>query len=207
MPALILIGVAGCGEDTVTPTPSPNPNVTTFDSIGVEEDSSLNSYTGMNLTNGTNTVSTSSNRDVSLDDNLNSGMDFFLQSGVFDAMLPPGYETRFFRVFGINTKAQFDTLSSVDAGSNGVLDSLDFTAENTFAAGNEYFNAPLTNYPTYCFYLAGRRPTMSKPIYGIIQPREATDSNPGNIYGFKMSFRVRINTNGDNDFRQTIITE
>ncbi len=206
----ILIGIIstvsyfGCDDagGPVTPTFITNPNVKTFDSIGVEEDSILASFNGINLTTGVNTVSTSADRDVSLNDSAgSSGINFYLWSGIYD-QLPAGYETRFFRVFGISTPGEFDTLSKIH--SKAVLDSLDFTAESTYEADGGYFNAPLTSTPVYCFYLKGRRPTSSKPIYGIIQPRQSSDNNPGAPYGFKMSFRVRINTNGENDFRKLI---
>ena len=206
----ILIGIIstvsyfGCSDNggPVTPTFIANPNVKTFDSIGVEEDSIIASSSGINLTTGMNTPSDSSARDCSLNDAMNAGVNFYLQDGVLDNSLPAGYEIRFFRVSDNMTASEFDTLSKIH--SEAVLDSTDFTQNSTEFWG--YFNAPLTSTPVYCFYLKGRRPTSTKPIYGIIQPREATDRTPSAVYGFRMSFRVRINTNGENDFRKLIQT-
>jgi hypothetical protein len=100
------------------------------------------------------------------------------------------------------SKERFDSISSVDAGTS--LDSLDFTQSSTEFWG--YFNAPLQKYPVFCFWLKGKYPQYNngKHVYGIIQPREATDRDPSGVYGYRMSFRVRININGENDFRKKI---
>lgn len=203
--AIFFSVLLGCGETTTDPPVYlNNPNVKTFDSIGVDEDSAaFQSYTGMDLLVGDRTLDTSSNRDCSLNDLGNSGVNFYLQNGILDNSLPAGYgyEIRFFRVFEISTQAEFDTLSKIY--SEAVLDSTDFTQNSTEFW--DYFNYPLSSQPVYCFYLKGRRATSSKTIYGIIQPRETFDRTPSAVYGFRMSFRVRINTNGENDFRKQIL--
>ncbi len=198
---------AGCDDSSTEPTTTyiDNPNVESYDSIGVDEDSAaFISRTGINLLNGLNTVDTARLRDVSLNDRNNSGVDFYLQNGeLLNSLLPPGYETRFFRVSEDMSVNTFDTLSKVP--NYTVFTPNDFTQSGTESWG--YFNSPLASYPVYCFWLKGKREAgiTTNSVYGIIQPREATDRDPLNVYGFRMSFRVRINTNGENDFRKQIL--
>jgi hypothetical protein len=130
-------------------------------------------------------------RDCSLQD-CNQGNDFYLQNGeLLNNLLPPGYETRFFQVSADMSVNTFDTLSKVPGYVSFVPQ--DFTQNSTEFWG--YFNAPLTTYPVYCFWLKGKKEAniTLKDVYGIIQ-QEATDSFP-NKYGYRMSFRVRININ------------
>lgn len=201
---LVVISVVGCGsdEEVNNPTTKTNPNVKTFDSIWVEEDSSLASFTGINLLDGINTTGVFYLRDCSLRDSGSSGINFFLRSGIFD-ILDPGFQSRWFRAYDDLTKERFDTISYLDVG--GTLDSLDFTEESTEFWG--YFNAPLATHPVFCFWLNGKKYanlTNGKNVYGILWPIESSDNNPGNVYGYKMSFRIRININGENDFRKII---
>jgi hypothetical protein len=195
----------GCGEDEMTGNNyTNNPNVRSFDSIGVEEDSAaFQSYTGMDLLNGISTLDTAQNRDCSLNDSANAGENFYLQNGVLDNLLPAGYDIRFFKVFFAQepSSTTFDTLTQIWGKT---LDSNDFTQNSTDVWG--YFNAPLSSYPIFCFWLKGKKEAGITPynVYGIIQPREAFDRTPGMVYGFRMSFRARINTHGENDFRKQI---
>lgn len=102
----------------------------------------------------------------------------------------------------------FDSLSKITSTGYDTLRSIDFTDDNTASASNGgYFNAPLSSTPVFCFWLKGKKDfgVTPKNVYGIIQPREATDRDIQSIYGYRMSFRVRINTNGDNDFRKQIL--
>lgn len=201
---------AGCSDETTDPNTQyeDNPNVFSFDSIGVDEDSAaFFSYTGLNLLNGSNTLDTAASRDCSLNDQNNLGMDFFLQNGQFlNSPLPSGYEIRFFRVYSDLTAQSFDTLSAIFTTGHDSLRAIDFTEDGTSAWG--YFNAPLSSAPVYCFWLKGKKDAglTFRNVYGILQPREATDRLPFSVYGYRMSFRVRINTNGDNDFRSQILS-
>lgn len=207
---LIFAFIAGCSDTTTDPTTIyiNNPNVTSYDSIGVDEDSAaFYSYTGLNLLNGGNTLDSSNSRDCSLNDQSNLGIDFFLQNGQFlSDVLPAGYEIRFFRVDQNMSVQGFDTLSRIYTTGHDSLRAIDFTEDGTSTWG--YFNAPLSSTPVFCFWLKGRKDAgiTFKNVYGIIQPREATDRIPFAVYGYRMSFRVRINTNGDNDFRKQILS-
>jgi len=205
--AIFLAVVSGCGDNsTNTPVYINNPNVKTFDSIGVDEDSITTSYTGINLLTGSTTIGTDGTRDCSLQDRTNQGFDFYLQNGeLLNSLLAGGYEIRFFRVDSNMSVVTFDSLSKVPGYDS--LRAIDFTQNSTEFWG--YFNAPLSSTPVYCFWLKGKKEAgiTVKNVYGIIQPREATDRDPQNSYGYRMSFRVRINTNGENDFRKQILSE
>lgn len=206
--AVLLIVITGCSDTTTNTNPVyvDNPNVRTFDSIGVDEDSIAFSYTGIDLYTGRTTTGMDSARDCSLQDRTNGGFDFFLQNGQFLNNLTGGYEIRFFRVDPDMYVTTFDTLSKITGYTTFVPQ--DFTEDNTAAGGIwGYFNVPISTYPVYCFWLKGKKDfgITSKNVYGIIQPREATDRDPHNAYGYRMSFRVRININGENDFRKKIL--
>lgn len=204
--SIMLMAVAGCNEDPNDPNTTfiDNPNVRSYDSIGVEEDSvAFQSYTGMNLLDGFTTIDTAASRDCSLNDFQNSGVNFSLENGqLFADNMPPGYEIRFFQVSPDMTEFTFDTLSAVPGYTS--FSPNDFTQNGTETWG--YFNAPLSTTPVYCFWLKGKKDAgvTSNDVYGILQPREATDNSPLTVYGYRMSFRVRVNTNGDNDFREQI---
>ncbi len=207
--ALALFFIGGCNSDTTTnpPTYVTNPNVKSFDSVGVEEDSALSSLTSIVMINGTNTTGISADRDCSLASDTTDN-NFYLRSGDLLKKLVGGFQSRYFRVAADMSASAFDTLSKVPGYDS--LNSLDFTQDDTYGSGVwSYFNAPLTSQPVYCVWLKGRKDAdpSSKNIFCIIQPREATDRNPGAIYGFRMSFRIRINTNGDNDFRKQILQQ
>lgn len=206
--AVFLAVIAGCSDTTTNP-PSyvDNPNVRSFDSIGVEEDSAaFISRTGLNLSDGVATIDTAKMRDCSLNDLNNEGTDFFLQNGqLIDNKRYAGYEIRFFMVDPNMSVNAFDSLQKITVTGHDTLRSIDFTDDGTSSWG--YFNAPLSSTPVFCFWLKGKKDAgiTLKDVYGIIQPREATDRDPFAAYGYRMSFRVRINTNGDNDFRKQVL--
>ena len=204
--AVISSMIPGCGEDTTTnQTYIDNPNVKSYDSIGVEEHAiAFVSRNGIDLWKGETTVDSARNRDCSLADSGSWGENFYLQNGELDNVLPAGHESRWFRVYANGTKETFDTLSRVWGKS---LDSNDFTDPGTESWG--YFKYPLNSYPIFCFWLKGKKEdgTTTKNVYGLLQPRESSDSIPGAPYGYKMSFRVRLDTNGLNDFRKRILQE
>jgi len=207
---LILSFTQGCDDSGMVNNDIPNPNVKSFDSLFIEEDSAAGqSFAGLNLFEGYNTTSLSPNRDVSLGGGTDSlGINFFLRSGILlEKLLDAGYETKFYRFYENLTPQQFDTISYLDAGNNG-LDTTDFTQEDTYGGGEwGYFNAPLTSKPVYGFYLKGRRAAgqnYNRRIYGILQPVTSGDRLPNQPYGFWMTFKMRINIAGENDFRKRI---
>src|SRR4030095_9701966 len=188
---------------------SSNPNVRVFNSISLEEDSSaFSSYYGVNLLAGEKVTGCDVNRDASLQDEANAGENFYLTSGIFDQMLPPGYETRFFQVYDNITTEQFDTMTAVYSGIGSSFGTEDFVQDNT--AAWTYFTASSvqTTKPVFCFWLKGRKDAGQNNtinIFGSIQPTDAYDLFPGQVYGFRITFKARINTNGENDFRTVLL--
>lgn len=214
--AIGIIYVDGCGSDTTTNTPTQidNPNVKSFDSVNVQEDSALSNFSTINLLVGTNGLWNNGDRDASLYSPYNPPTDttysnFYLRTGTLLNKFAGGYETKFFLVRSDMSQAEFDTMSAVTSNIGTALDTTDFTQDNTYGTPSDpwgYFNAPLNTHPVYCFWLQGKKDggITPKNVFGILQPREATDSQPNHAYGFRISFRIRINTNGENDFRKKI---
>lgn len=186
-----------------------NPNVRSYDSVNIQEDSALSNFSTMNLYVGTNGLWNNGDRDCSLADSSSSGKNFYLRTGILLNMFAAGYETKFFLVKSDLSSSAFDTMSAVYDNIGSAFDTTDFTQDDTYGTPSApwgYFNAPLTTHPVYCFWLKGKHAAgvTTKNVFGIIQPREATDWSPSAVYGFRMSFRFRININGDNDFRKKI---
>lgn len=195
--------INGCDDSGVeTPPTDVDTNVIHYDSIWVEEDSSAGSFNGINLLDGVNTTGGYNLRDASLGGGLDStGSNFFLRSGILLDQLDAGYITKWFQVTNNMTQQEFDTLSTITQNVGSSLDTLDFTQETTEFWG--YFNYPLTEYPVYCFWLKGKKDgglTNGRNVFGIIRPKVSFDNNPGNTYGFRIVFEVRLNKAGENHF-------
>jgi hypothetical protein len=197
-------GCDDAGVETEDPVVS---HVEHFDSIGVDETNGNNSC-GINLFNGTTVLRDSSSKDCQLVDSASTGINFMLRSGdLSDFNLPAGFQMRFNRIYASMTMENFDTITVLPVGRDTILPDLDFTADDTYGSGAwGYFNEPMSlsdSKPVYSFWLKQKSSEFhGKNIYGILIPREATDSSPGinNVGGYRMSFEVRINTNGENDF-------
>ncbi|MBZ0202889.1 MAG: hypothetical protein K8I03_07725 [Ignavibacteria bacterium] len=194
--------LSGCDDAGLTNDPVVS-YVEHFDSIGVV-DGIGNVANGINLYNGTTVLRDSTSKDCQLIDSAGMGFNYSLRSGdLSDFDLPIGYQTKFVRLYASMTKAQFDTITVMPVGRDTILPELDFTADDTYANGAwGYFNAPMNigdSKPVYAFWLKEKSANfIGRNVYGIIFPREATNSG-----GFRMSFEVRINTHGINDFVHT----
>ena len=196
-----IIFIAGCSNNTVTPTGTKvNPNVSVFDSVAVNESFDSTSFSGMDILMGRTVLRDNPVKDVQLVDN-GSGMDFYLRSGdlSFDHI---GVATRFALMYNDLTAAQFDTISVFAVGHDPIV-ATDFTSDDSRISTPPVFNVPLTTYPVYCVWLKGKHDngTTSFNDYAIIQPREMTGTA---LTGSRMSWRIRVNTAGQNDFRKII---
>jgi hypothetical protein len=205
-----LLMVNGCDDSGVVnnePETIPNPNVRFIDSLEVQEFMDSTSLVGLNLFNLTTVTRDSGtfSKDAQLIDLNSTGMNFYLRSGDMSILsVPIGAETKFNRIFGNFSPSDFDTISVIDVGRDTILPEIDFQWSQTDVKGS-YFNDPLIDTTVYTFWLKGKSLNFhGRNIYGIIQARESSDNNPGNVGGFRMSFRVRINFNGENDFRKEI---
>lgn len=196
----------GCDDAGVEPnTNTSNPNLRKFDSIWVQETIDSSSFSGMNLFDGTTVLRDDSAKDCQLIDQVSTGVNFYLRSGHFsDLNLPIGYQMRFNRIYASMSKAQFDTITVLPVNRDSIITSLDFTEDKTETWG--YWNANLSgDQPVYSFWLKGKSENVQgKNIFGIMQPIQSADSNPGNIGGYQMSFRVKINTGGVNNFSDSV---
>ncbi len=194
---------SGCDDAGITNDKVENPNLKHYDSIWVEEDSSAGSLNGINLLDGVNCLGSYNLRDASLYGGQDStGSNFYLRTGfLMDQLLDAGYVSRWFQVKSNSSQTDFDTLTVITDNVGTALDTADFTQESTEFWG--YFNFPLTENPIYCFWLSGKKYgglTNGKNVFGILRPVISSDSRPGQTYGFKIKFEVKLNTNGDNDF-------
>ncbi len=203
--------LTSCNNDTTTnpPTTTTNPDVSTYDSIYVEETIDSTSYCGMDLLLGKTVLRDNHAKDVQLVDSASTGVNFYLRSGDLSDKLniQIGEQTRFYRFYANMTSAQFDTITKLPVGRDTILPQLDFTSDDSYGKGAwGYFNVPLATYPVFGIWLEGKHNDGTTPfnVYAIVQPRTMIDRNPGVPGGVQMSFRVRINKAGKNDFRQMI---
>lgn len=195
----------GCDDAGVEVKSNANPNLRKFDSIWVQETVDSSSYCGMNLFNGTTVIRDSVSKDCQLIDSLGSGLNFYLRSGdLSDLNLPIGFQMRFNRIYASMSQTQFDTITVLPVNRDSIITSLDFTEDDTKAWG--YWNANLSgDQPVYSFWLKGKSESVQgKNIFGIMQPIQSIDIVPGSVGGYAMSFRVKINTGGVNNFSDSV---
>ncbi len=193
--------LAGCSDDTVTPTGTvSNPNVASYDSVAINETFDSTSFSGMNILLGKTVLRDDPTKDVQLVDN-GAGIDFYLRSGDM-SVDHIGVATRFALMYNDLTDLQFDTISVYAAGHDSLTAS-DFTSDDSRISTPPVFNTPLTTHPVYCVWLKGKHDNGTTVFndYAIIQPREMTTSLS---QGTRMSWRIRVNTAGRNDFRKFI---
>lgn len=205
---VVFLGFAvlnGCDDAGIENPPVTPSYVVHFDSIGVEDGVTGTTFNGINLYNGTTVTRDSASKDVQLVDSNSMFINYRLRSGDMSDFDSPvvGFQTRFNRIYASMTQAQFDTISVIP-DSDTTLNANDFTSDDTYGNGAwGYFNAPMStsdSKPVYSFWLKGKSENfLGVNVYGILYPREATIV--GGVY--RMSFEVKINTKGINDFVHT----
>jgi hypothetical protein len=161
----------------------------------------------MNLFNGTSVIRDSLSKDCQLVDTNSTGTDFYLRSGdLSDLNLPIGFQMRFNRIYTTMSQAQFDTITVLPVGRDTINTAIDFTEDDTETWG--YWQAGLSgDQPVYSFWLKGKSEGFhGRNIFGIMQPILSVDGNPAGVGGYAMKFRVKINTFGQNDFRDSVTT-
>lgn len=191
----------GCDDSGNVLTPTSDSGVVHFDSIGVV-DGIGNVLNSINLYNGTTVERDSASKDANLVTFDTISINYMLRSGDLTdhISIVQGFQTRFYRLYASMSQSQIDTITVIP--DSNVLDSLDFTSDDTYAGGAwGYFNVPMSTSdarPVYSFWLKGKSTNfIGRNIYGILIPREATIT--GGIY--RMSFEVKINTKGYNYFK------
>ena len=194
----------GCDDAGVENPPVDPSYVVHFDSIGVVDGIGGTTFNGINLYNGTTVTQDSTSKDAQLVDSSGTFINFMLRSGDMSDFDSPviGLQTRFNRIYASMTQAEFDTITVLPVGRDTILPDLDFTENDTYGNGAwGYFNAPMStadSKPVYSFWLKEKSANfLGVQVYGILYPREA--EIVGGVY--RMSFEVRINTRGLNDFK------
>ena len=204
-----LLFTTGCNDNTLTTgdtTTFANPNVRTFRNVQVYEDFNATSYSGVDLYNGTTVLSLDPSRDVEMADSLGLSERYLIRSGTGDIFLDRnlaiGKETRFAKQFSSRnmTQAQFDGVLKMDDSDNN-LDSTDFTSYST-----SYFGTTFTanDYRLYGVFLKERSQGLAKPIFGLMYLKNLEIVTVGRTPSLKLTFDVKLNTNGQNDFRERV---
>jgi hypothetical protein len=208
--ATMLTYLSGCKDDTTSVTPTtPNPNVRTYSNVQVYEDFGASSYSGVDLYNGTNVLSLDPARDIEMADSVGQGRDrFYIRSGTGDVLLDNfviGKETKFAIQFSSRnmTQAGFDTTTKI-VDSDGHLDSNDFTSHSTNSFGKVFTGL---DYRVYGVFLKERSAGLPKPVYGLMYLKSLDTLVVSGNMSLRLTFDVKLNTNGENDFRQNLPIE
>jgi hypothetical protein len=204
----LLFTTTGCNDNTLTTgdtTTIANPNVRAFKNVQVYEDFNSSSYSGVDLYNGTTVLSLDPSRDIEMADSVGLSERYLLRSGTGDIFLDHraiGKETRFAKQFASRnmTQAQFDALTTIEDTNNN-LDSTDFTSYSTSYFGTSFTSS---DYRVYGVFLKERSQGLAKPIFGLIYLKSLEFVTVGGNTSLKLTFDVKLNTNGQNDFRERI---
>jgi len=197
----ILLGMAGCEDDTITPDPPVNNDTSqvNFNNLVISEGTILfqTTYSAVDLYKGVVVVDSNRLKDANLLTNFTiADTTYYFASGdIFDnvSSLLAGYQTKFRLMYANLTQAQFDTLQAIPI-TDSVLSENDFTLEGTQSVG-----IPLAVKPVYGFYLKGKYDNsyVPKQVFGIM----LIDSTFKDAGGAKVRFDVKINKNAENKFR------
>jgi hypothetical protein len=197
---LSIIGITGCDDSGVAPPPPTvtDTNVVIFNNVGVFFWDSIavdSTSSGVNLLKGDSTRWDSEEKDMLLMDSAGTFSKFYFLSG--DLAVNPGYKTRFNRVYGNITPAQFDTLSVIPI-SDSLLKPSNFIKDSTGYWGT--FSISQNKFPVFSFYLEGRNNTGSKYIYGVFHVRHVFSAFNGQQYGVLIVINIKLNKAGKNHF-------
>jgi len=209
---LITAFISGCKEDVLNPTGTvPNPNVKVYRNIVISEDFNATSRSGIDLYAGTNTASLDAQRDAEIADSTAIPPEFrdrfYVRSGdgTYDGDVAPGQKTRFFPFFNTRNTAYsqsaFDTITYM--GAPGNLVPSDFSRNSLFSLGRTFVSGDIR---VYGFWLEGKRVSLglSKEVYGLMYLKSISTVNIGGVDTYQLTVDVKINTNGENDFRENI---
>ncbi len=186
-----------------------NPNVKVFRNVAIYEFFNSNSLSSVDLYNGLTVEANAVLRDVELADSTGLGRDrFYIRSGDGNQDIVPGQETRFvpqFSTRGINyTQAQFDSLQKINVGHADPLVPSDFIRWSTYSLGRSFVSSDIR---VYGFWLKGKKISLGLPyeVYGMIYLKSIETVNIGGNPTYKLTLDIKINTRGENDFRETIV--
>ncbi len=186
-----------------------NPNVKVFRNIPVYEFFNSTSQSSIDLFQGLTVDANNAIRDIELADSSGFGIDkFYLRSGdgsQDDFAL--GQETKFIPFFQTRnnySQAGFDTITRIDPGHSGNLVPADFYKYNTFSLGRSFTSNDLR---VYGFWLKGKKISFGLPyeVFGIMYMKSIETLNIGGIPTYKLTIDIKINTHGENDFRENLV--
>ena len=211
LPLLLITGLfytTGCNDNTLTTgdtTTVANPYVKVYRNISVNEFLTEFSTSSIDLYAGTNLLANDGNRDAELSDSSAFVPDvFFVRSGDGSTdNRAPGLETRFAPFFNTRsatfTQVQFDAITKIDVTHDPLIAS-DFTRHSTYSFTGS-FNS--TDIRVYGFWLQGKRAAygLTKEVYGLMYLKSVEDPGTGL---FRLVIDIKINTNGQNDFRERV---
>ena len=191
--------LTSCKDTILDPTTQANPNLVSY-TISVKELLLPADSNAVDLRNGAVVADLSGNRDIEMPDSLSTGR-YYLRSG--DGTNPAsnisaiGYETMFTTGWSL-TQAQFDALETYP-GFTGTIQPTDFTRHTTYGFTDDL--SVSTPYRAYGIWLKGRAGTSIPNIYGMIYLKGTDRLSDGS---FKLTFDVRLNLAGLNQFGATI---
>jgi hypothetical protein len=204
----------GCSDNGTGGGVVVNQNVKVFRNLVVAQFNTGASMSGVNLFTGQVVRADNNMKDIHLSDSNSTGANFFFRSGdlgldehgnlvILDALA--GDETKFGATISYSsvTQSQFDTLKVIPSFTNVSNPGGFFLNDRTDNYDNpKFFNAPLTHNTVYSFWLKGKSSILPNDVYGVLYLKSAR-YNPGNG-DFEVTIDVKINTAGQNDFRETI---
>jgi len=187
-----------------------NPNVKVFRNVAIYEFFDSNSLSSVDLYNGQTVEANVALRDIELADSTAFGPDrFYIRSGDgTQENMPIGQETRFVPQFtqrGINySQEQFDSIQKIDVGHVDPLVSFDFFRWSTYSLGRSFVPSDVR---VYGFWLKGKKNTLGlvHEVYGLLYLKTIETVNLNGIETYKLTVDIKINTHGENDFRETIV--
>jgi len=203
---------AGCNDNTLTTgdtTTVANPNVKVYRDIVISEYFDDASTSSINLDSGRITLANSVWRDAELSDSVGQGRDrYYIRSGDGSQdHLAPGQETKFVPFFNTRsatyTQAAFDTTKRIDAGHVDPLVASDFYKYSTFSLGRSFTSSDIR---VYGFWLKGKKTAMgwSTERYGLVYLKAINTVTIGGVSTYQLTVDVKLNTAGQNDFRDRI---
>ena len=189
-----------------------NPDVKVFRNVAIYEFFNSNSLSSVDLYNGLTVEANVALRDVELADSTGLGRDrFYIRSGDGNQdNIAPGQETKFIPQYstrGINySQAQFDSLKRIDIGhADPILPLTDFQRWSTFSMGRTFTSSDIR---VYGFWLKGKKISLGLPyeVYGLMYLKSIETVTIGGNPTYKLTLDIKINTRGENDFRETIVS-
>lgn len=208
----MLFYTTGCNDNNVVTndtTTIVNPNVKVYRNLTINEYFGDASFSSINLDSGTITLANSIWRDAELSDSVGQGRDrYYVRSGDGSQdHLAPGQETKFVPFFNtrsaIYSQADFDTTKRIDAGHIDPLVATDFYKYSTFSLGRSFTSSDIR---VYGFWLKGKKTSMGWPTerYGLIYLKSIATNTIGGVSTYQLTVDVKLNTAGQNDFRERI---